>query len=97
MDASTRIISMRGMFDIYHQVDANGDPVPFSIEFTTYDRTRKGKPSRHVRIDRAVKAGAAHDIVRHRQITIQPLDPGYPKRISIHIHGVDKINGMVPL
>lgn len=69
--------------------DRFGQPLPFSLRFVTLDRNRRGKPSRHMRLI-GTRCGAKHDLYRHGQISVQPLNGGHP--VPVHIDLITHIN-----
>lgn len=72
--------------------DAKGDKVPFSIEFTTLNSSKKDEPSKHVRIEEAVECGARHNLVAHMQIGVKRAD-GTGHQYAVHLDLIQRING----
>lgn len=79
------------MLGITSRKDDRNRPVPFSIRWISFDRNRRNKPSRHLHEAKATRCGAAHDLHRHGQISIQPVKGGHP--IPIHIDLITELNG----
>ncbi len=69
--------------------DRFGEPLPFSAKFVTFDKNRRNKASRHMRIV-GTRCGAQHDLYRHGQISVRPLGGGHP--VPIHIDLITHIN-----
>jgi hypothetical protein len=83
-------ISLREAIAIINR-EENGEKVPFSIDFVTYDANRSNKPSKHLHLSSAVECGAGHSLVRHDQIGVRPLDGGHQYAVSIGT--ILKVNG----
>jgi hypothetical protein len=76
--------------------DDTGQRVVSSYRFTTLDLSRPNEPSKHRFVPRARRTGAKHDLRKHNQICIQPLDEagerdGHP--IPVHIDLIEQYNG----
>lgn len=73
------------------KVDEHGHPVPFSVHAITLNRSKKNKPSRHIRWKQAIRCGASHNLAKHSQIGIKPLDGSHPQ-VAFHNCLILKIN-----
>lgn len=85
-----RTITLREAIDTIKR-EENGAKVPFSIDFVTLDSTRPNKPSKHVHLDSAEECGAAHNLVRHSQIGVRPLNGDHQYAVNIDL--IMKVNG----
>lgn len=85
-------MDLRTALDITARKDARGNPVPFSIHFTTLDNSRRNKPSKHMHFEQAVRCGAAHNLVQHDQIGVKPVDGSHPQ-VAVHLDLIERING----
>ncbi len=75
---------------VMDRVDASGRPVPFSIKFCTFDKNRLtgGKLKT---LKKAVRAGAAHSLQKHRQVAVKPAD-GSGHNYPIHLRLILRVN-----
>lgn len=78
------------------ECDSSGLRVVSSYRWTTLDLSRPNKESTHRFCKAARRAGAKHDLRKHGQICIQPLNgagqpEGHP--IPIHIDLIEQYNG----
>lgn len=73
------------------RVDATGSPIPFSIAFCTYDKNRR-TGGKVMRLKKAVRCGAAHNLQRHRQVGVKPAD-GKGHNYPIHLRLILRVNG----
>jgi hypothetical protein len=89
---STGTITLSEAMDIIKRRDGDGNKVPFSIEFTTLNNSRKEEPSKHVRIEDAVECGARHNLVAHMQVGVKRAD-GTGHQYPVHIDLIERING----
>lgn len=79
---------------VMDQVDGRGAPVPFSITWAMYNKS-KGTGG-EIRTMKAVRCGVSHGLQRHRQVAVKPADgTGHP--IAIHLRLILRINGHVVL
>lgn len=85
-------ITLSEAIDIIKMRDRDGNKVPFSIEFTTLNNSRKEEPSKHIRIEQAVECGARHNLVAHMQIGVKRAD-GTGHQYPVHIDLIERING----
>lgn len=85
-------MSVQEALDVTKKLTEYGDPMPFSVEFVTCDRSRPERPSRHVKWDKAIRCGAAHNLARHSQIGIKPVH-GEHAQVAVHILLLLRING----
>jgi|GEM_PF-4306118 hypothetical protein len=92
-----RSISYTEAMDLMHRKDSQGRKVPFSITFTTRDKRRTAKGSRHITIKAAETAGAKHDLVKASQLSIRPLSGEKDHPIPVHIRLIEYVNGMLVL
>ena len=86
-----RPLTQRQQREIIYKVDDAGQKVPFSIVFSTHDK-RRPKPSKHMRFDRVVEAGAGHSLIQHRQFGIKPLDGEHPQMV-VNWRLIERLNG----
>lgn len=89
---STGTITLSEALDIIKRRDGDGNKVPFCIEFTTLNNSRKEEPSKHVRIEEAVECGARHNLVAHMQVGVKRAD-GTGHQYAVHIDLIERING----
>lgn len=85
-------MSLQEALDVTKKLTDFGEPMPFSVEFVTCDQSRTERPSRHIKWAKAIRCGAAHNLVRHSQIGIKPLH-GEHSQVAVHILLILKING----
>lgn len=67
-------------------------PGVFSVEWTTRDKKRNRQFSKHMHFERAVNAGANHNLVQHRQIGVRPVDDSH-SQVAIAIPLIERVNG----
>ena len=93
----SRTITFSEALQIMKRTDGRGRKVPFSITFTTRDKRRTAKGSKHITIKRAEECGAAHSLVKHDQVGVRPLIGERDHQIAVHVRLIESINGMLVL
>lgn len=77
---------------VMDQLDGRGVPIPFSIVWCTYDKSR-GTGGEVKKMDAAVRCGVSHSLQRHRQVAVKPADgSGHPT--PIHLRLILRINNV---
>lgn len=75
----------------------NGLPVPFSVEFISYDsnKHRSGKVSRLKKLENAIKVRSNHNQKKNATITVKRLEGRGVE--TIHFKLIMKLNGITVL
>ena len=84
-------VTLGEALNIMDRVDAIGAAVPFSIKFCTYDKTRL-TGGKVMTLKKAVRAGAAHSLQKHRQVGVKPAD-GSGHQYAVHLRLILRVNG----
>lgn len=89
-------MDQRTMLQRSDERDESGERVVCSYRWTTLDLHRVNKESSHRFVKAARRTGGKHDLRKHGQICIQPLNSaGAPEghAIPIHIDLIEQFNG----
>lgn len=78
-------VDLSQTLDIMDRRDANGNRVPFSLRWVSFDKHRPKVGSQHKYCAAAVRGGASHDLHRHGQVAIHPLDGGHPIPVNMDL------------
>ncbi len=82
---------MAEVLRITDRKDEHGDPVPFAVHFVSFNKSAAHKPSKHYRWPKAVRCGASHDLAKHGQIGIKPVD-GSHAQMAVNLCLIISIN-----
>lgn len=78
-------VSLSEALDIMDRRDVRGQRVPFSLRWVTYDKKRRHLGSKHRYCAAAIRGGAAHNLHRHGQIAIHPVDGSHPVPVNMDL------------
>lgn len=88
-------ISLGEALALIKRTDARGNKVPFSISFTTLDKRKASKGSRHITLKKAEECGAAHSLVQHAQVGVRPLSGELDHQVAVHLRLIERVNGVL--